>query len=246
MNRGLNGLSHPTVFPRLRSMQSVCPLDAPDVSSWETRKSPAGLGLGGPILDHFDSWRRPLLWAFSTNQASYDIDRTWKSHLWTRSNWTTLANPFFGAQLLNWAPTGDFSVTAKFRALNTNLLSQQINIYAQNASGTDGVYIQCVADSGTLNCSPRMLTKDAGAFNVRGNNYSLTGSLWYLHLQRIGTLWATWFSSDGYSWGRTTTFTKSLTVGMLNLSIIYGGGAFGVSGQEIGVDWVKLNWRLFA
>lgn len=240
MNRGLYPLVHPLIPRRIWSWERAFPLDHPDSNYRIHRQYPPSNKAGPGILDHFDNRRRPLNWTLATANAVWDLNRTWKSHYYARF---TAASGSFGISL-PWAPAGDFSITAKIRALINNITGSQALVYASDGVN-NAVYLNHQGSGGLASATPTMLTQDAGAFTQRGNPYTLTGSILYGHVQRIGTGWTVWFSSDGYSWMRiVSAHTKVMTVASVGVSINNGSG--GYSGFEVGIDWVRLNWRIMS
>lgn len=237
MNRGYFGLTHSVVPARLRSLEGILPPDHPDTTA-RVRRCPPSADRAGGVVDHFDSRRRPLNWTISrTNVATFDINRTWKSHVYAR--FSAASGAF--SLTLPWAPSGDFSVTAKLR-WSPSVQTGAEGLLNARQDASNNIYTKWSNFGGSSNVN--MLSQVGGGFTDRGSSFPMWGDAGIIHLQRIGTTWGTWYSPDGYHFRRTTTFSQAFTITSIALTVNAGSG--GYAGEEAGIDWIGLNWKLFA
>lgn len=181
--------------------------------------------------DEFNSSTLNGKWTESLSGApSVDIDTTWASRYFA---------DFTGeqsAQLTQvYAPTGDFSLTAKFH-IPFGTSGQLADIGALDAGENNGMYVQCAAATpGVI-----LLSEDTNAFTIRATDTITlnTFSAIYLHLQRVGTSWTAWHSHDGWAFNRVGSHTKSLTVAKFFVRVLNPASP----PARMGIDWVRRDW----
>jgi hypothetical protein len=182
--------------------------------------------------DEFENSSLNGKWTVVTNTAANsDIHTTWPSHIYLN---------FTGNQgyviKQSYAPSGAFSLTAKFRmAPQSNYQGCHIFVYDNDES--DG--LRFTYEGATIYST--LSTKDGGSWTYNRSTLAMPRvNEFYVHAQRGSSNdWSCWFSLDGYTFWRVGTYSKTITIDHFTLEVNQSGATIPM---RAGIDWVRRDW----
>lgn len=140
------------------------------------------------------------------------------------------------------APAGDFAFTCKLKVLFRGLAgTSRVDLYVGNTALNDGVVASVVANGAAATCD--VLIRRLDTFATVGSATPISyrqAEAMYLHVQRVGSTNAVFYSFDGVTWqGVSANYTNSATIGKILFDLLQTGTA---NKEIVALDWVRRDW----
>ena len=183
--------------------------------------------------DEFNSSVLAAKWTKTSSASSDDVNTTWKSCVYVnfkRDQKYNLSQEY--------APTGAFSLTAKFYIAH-QADYQQCGITVYDDDESDGVRANYEYTNGY---KFNLHAKNGGSWTYNLYGLSLASSnVAYICLSRDDSNnWYSWISFDGRSfWRLSNAHNKSITVHHFELELSQAGASIPV---RCGIDWIRRDW----
>lgn len=181
--------------------------------------------------DEFDSSVLNAKWTVVTNTAAnLDINTTWPSRIY--ANFT--GNQAYQIKQ-SYAPGAAFSLTLKAH-ISTTTNYQAMEIYAYDNDESDG--IRANIEGSTCNAT---LSHKTSTWTYNASTLAMPKlNTLYLHLQRGNSNdWSVWASTDGFTFTRVGTYSKTFTVDHFMIGVSSNGSSVPWRG---GIDWIRRDW----
>lgn len=139
------------------------------------------------------------------------------------------------------APAGDFALTVKFRAQFRDGVNSQIDLYILNTAGTDGAVVRLVGATASTTFTVSLINfVGMATIGSLTNVVFRSADGFFLHIQRVGTLWTALLSFDGVSWQPfSAAMTKTSTVNRFVFQITQSTTPIK---ERVGIDWIRRDW----